>query len=138
MTVSAEQSLWLVSDSGIIRPSWSGEFDIDIAGIGGGITGLTTALLVKRDGARLAAIEARRVGSGVSACMTPKVSALLASSPLSDGAPHHGAAGAARDAQARLAAVELGAELADEEAIDCSLERQAACPCAASQTERSM
>lgn len=61
----------------------------------------------------------------------------FAAGPVSDDAPHHGAEGSAVDAQARLAAGGLVAEFADEEAIDCSLQRQPAFTCTASQTERS-
>jgi glycine/D-amino acid oxidase-like deaminating enzyme/nitrite reductase/ring-hydroxylating ferredoxin subunit len=49
------------------------DIDVDVAVVGGGITGLTTALLVQRDGASVAVIEARRIGSGTTGNTTGKV-----------------------------------------------------------------
>src|SRR3954470_8732692 len=74
-TTSA-QSLWLATAPRTDYPSLAGETDVDVAVIGGGVAGLTTALLLKRQGARVAVLEAQRVGTGVTGCTTAKVSAL--------------------------------------------------------------
>lgn len=48
-TTTERQSLWL-AESGPVYPALSGEATADVAVIGAGITGLTTALLLKRGG----------------------------------------------------------------------------------------
>ena len=104
---------------------------VDVAVIGGGIAGLTTALLLKREGMSVAVIEAGGVGQGVTGTNTAKVTALQGT-VYSTIARRHGAAAAADYAQASADAVEKVAELA----IDCDLERADAFTYAASVDER--
>lgn len=73
-TTSAERSLWL--ETGPDQPSFeplAGEAEADIAVIGGGIVGLTSALLLAEEGASVILIEADRLGGGVSGNTTAKV-----------------------------------------------------------------
>ena len=49
------------------------ELEADVAVIGGGITGLTTALMLQRNGATVSLIEADRVGAGTTGGTTGKV-----------------------------------------------------------------
>ena len=74
-TTSA-RSLWLETGSPTEYAALDRDMGVDVAVLGGGIAGLTTALLLKRDGVRVAVLEAARVGSGVTGCTTAKVSAL--------------------------------------------------------------
>jgi glycine/D-amino acid oxidase-like deaminating enzyme/nitrite reductase/ring-hydroxylating ferredoxin subunit len=55
-------------------PSLSGDIDVDVAIIGGGIVGITTARLLKDRGLRVAVVEARRVGRQVTGKSTAKMS----------------------------------------------------------------
>jgi glycine/D-amino acid oxidase-like deaminating enzyme/nitrite reductase/ring-hydroxylating ferredoxin subunit len=91
--------------------------------LGGGITGLTTALLLKRRGARVAVVEAGRVGAGVSGNNTAKVTALQAT-VLTSIAGTRGADVADEYAVRSLAAVEMVARLSADEGIDCDLRRR--------------
>ncbi|MGH3877835.1 MAG: FAD-dependent oxidoreductase [Actinophytocola sp.] len=132
-TTTARHSLWLedLPDSGF--PGLSGTGRCDVAVIGGGLAGLTTALLLKQAGMRVAVLEAGRVGAGVSGNNTAKVTALQAT-VYSSIAGRHGAAAAADYAQASAAGVDLVAELA--ELVGCDLRRATAFTYAISERER--
>ena len=125
MTTSASGSLWLDTAEPTAYPAQSQDLTVDVAVLGGGIAGLTTALLLKRDGARVAVIEAAHVGSGVTGCTTAKVSALQ-QTIYSSLSRRHGADGARVYAEASAASVEMVASIAAEEAIECDLERRPA------------
>ncbi len=106
-------------------PTLDADLDVDVAVIGGGILGVTTALLCARDGASVALLEHDVIAAGVTGHTTAKVSALQSPVYASLRARH--GAGAARDyAQGNLAAVETVARLAADLAIDCDLRRRPA------------
>ncbi|HEY7593416.1 MAG TPA: FAD-dependent oxidoreductase [Actinophytocola sp.] len=134
-TTTAQHSLWLADTPDAGYPSLSGTTRCDVAVVGGGWTGLTTALLLKRAGVRVAVVEAARVGAGVSGNNTAKVSALQATM-YSRIAREHGAAAAADYARASTAGVELVAELAAREGIDCDPRRRTAVTYASTEQER--
>ena len=136
MTTSADGSLWLATAESTAYPELEGDPDFDVAVLGGGIAGLTTALLLKREGARVAVLEARQVGSGVTGCTTAKVSALQ-QAVYQQIRSRHGADGATAYAEGSVAGVELIAELAAEEGIECDLERRPTFTYAAEEGERS-
>src|SRR5947209_16177475 len=116
-TLSATESLWLATAPDSSFPALSDALEVDVAVLGGGIAGLTTALLLKREGARVAVIEALSVGSGVTGCTTAKVSALQ-STIYSTIRSRQGADKASAYAEASLAGVETVAQLAEDEQID--------------------
>ena len=134
MTTSDRESLWLDTAPATDHPALPGDLEVDVAVLGGGIAGVTTALMLEREGANVALIEAEHVGRGVTGCTTAKVSALqaLIYSTINS---HKGADSAAVYAVASLAAVERVAELA--EGIDCDLGRRPAFTYAAEPDERS-
>jgi glycine/D-amino acid oxidase-like deaminating enzyme/nitrite reductase/ring-hydroxylating ferredoxin subunit len=135
MTTSADGSLWLTTVEATDYPALSGERDFDVAVLGGGIAGLLTALLLKRDGARVAVLEAERVGRGVTGSTTAKVSALQ-QTIYRQLRRTHGVEGAAAYGEASLAGVEMIGRIAAEEEIECELERRSAFTYAADEGER--
>jgi glycine/D-amino acid oxidase-like deaminating enzyme/nitrite reductase/ring-hydroxylating ferredoxin subunit len=133
LTTSAG-SLWLQTAEATTYPGLDRDVEVDVAVIGAGITGLTTALLLKRDGARVAVVEAGRVGGGVTGCTTAKVSALQGT-VCATIRRRHGDEAVATYGAASEAGVELVARLAREEAIECDLERRPAFTYAATAAE---
>jgi Rieske Fe-S protein len=134
VTMSAPRSLWLDDDAPPRRTPLPGDLTVDVLVIGGGIAGITTALLCARDGARVAVVEARRVASGVTGCNTAKVSALQ-STIYSAIRSRHGEEAASVYAQASTAGVERIAALASEQGIDCALHRRPAFTYAADESQ---
>jgi glycine/D-amino acid oxidase-like deaminating enzyme/nitrite reductase/ring-hydroxylating ferredoxin subunit len=57
-------SVWSETTPAPPYPALAGNVDVDVAIVGGGITGITAALLLQREGRRVAVIEARRIGKG--------------------------------------------------------------------------
>src|SRR5215218_7428912 len=117
------RSLWFQDATRPARAPLDRDLTVDAAVLGAGIVGLTTALLLERQGARVAVLEARRVGAGASGYNTAKLSSLhgltysrLAGSVGSDAARTYGVAN-----EAGIARV---FELAEELGIDCDLRRK--------------
>ncbi|MEA2436787.1 MAG: hypothetical protein QOF65_1343 [Thermoleophilaceae bacterium] len=128
-------SLWVDSAPQTDYPALTPGVHVDIAVLGGGIAGLTTALLLKRDGARVAVVEAGRVGAGVTAYTTAKVTSLhgiqyqsVESSFGDDGARTY--------AEANEAGLERVAAFVDELGIDCDFRRKPAFTYAEDESDR--
>lgn len=120
-TTTSAQSLWLKALPADGYPPLQADETFDVAVVGGGIAGMTTALLLKQAGLRVAVLEAGRVGAGVSGNNTAKVTALQ-STVYSTILQKHGEYAARDYAAASLAGVEKVAELA----VDCDLQRRPA------------
>lgn len=74
--METKRSLWLKDGPTTAYPSLKGSVKADVAVVGAGITGLTTAFLLKHAGVRVAVIEADRVGAGVTGNTTAKITSL--------------------------------------------------------------
>ncbi len=66
-------SLWIDTTPDIAFPCLEGDTDADVAIVGGGIAGLTSALLLKRAGLKVTLVESRRIISGVTGYTTAKI-----------------------------------------------------------------
>ncbi|MGE5496018.1 MAG: FAD-dependent oxidoreductase [Burkholderiales bacterium] len=66
-------SYWMDTASAPKFPKLGGDIYCDVAVVGAGLTGITTALLLAKSGADVAVIEASSVGSGTSGYTTAKI-----------------------------------------------------------------
>lgn len=73
-SASPNRTYWTETSTAQAFPRLSEDLDVDVAIIGGGIVGITTARLLKDLGVRVAVIEARKVGQQVTGKSTAKIS----------------------------------------------------------------
>ncbi|MGQ0744569.1 MAG: FAD-dependent oxidoreductase [Acidimicrobiales bacterium] len=125
MAQERNRSLWIDTSPSTDYPGLCGDIRVDVAVVGGGIAGLTTALLLKRSGASVAVIEADRLAAGTTGHTTAKVTSLhgLTYAELRS---KSGDEKARLYAEANQAAIEKVAALAEEMSIDCNFERRSA------------
>ena len=117
----ATAPLWLAGESPAPRPPLDTDRECDVAVIGGGIAGVTTALLLQRAGLQVVVLERDRVASGATGFTTAKVSALQ-QTKLTDVRRIHGAQRAAAYAAISQEALARITEFVDE-GVDCDWER---------------
>lgn len=118
-------SLWVGTTPETDYPPLAGEVAVDVAVIGGGITGLTTATLLKRAGATVAVVEAGRIAAGTTGYTTAKVTSLH-SLIYAELMRMLGAERARIYADANQAGVEWVAEFVREAGIECDFRRMPA------------
>lgn len=116
------KSLWTVTTLPRDFPSLSGHLDVDVAIIGGGLTGLTTAWLLKRAGKKVAVLEMHRILSGQTGQTTAHLTELL-DTPYTTLARDFGEKGAHLAASSSRAAIEQIASLVETLGIDCGFTR---------------
>ncbi|KUG21413.1 MAG: FAD-dependent oxidoreductase [Methanomicrobiaceae archaeon] len=119
------ESFWLATTPGTDYPSLAEGVSVDVAILGGGIVGITSALLLRHAGLTVAVVEADRVVKGVTGHTTAKVTSLhrliyhhLVSSMGKERAQQY--------ADANQAALEKIASLVREYSIDCDFARKPA------------
>lgn len=120
------RSIWVATTGETNYPHLPRSTDaFDVAVIGGGIAGLTTALLLKREGLKVALVEAGRIATGATGHTTAKVTSLhgLTYAKLIDS---QGDEKASQYAQASQAGLERVARFVDQDGIDCDFERRSA------------
>ncbi len=123
--IGNHQSYWLASTQHTNYGPMPGDTTVDVAVIGGGIAGLTAALLLKEEGKRVAVIEADHIVEGITAYTTAKVTALH--NLIYDHLERSFDAETAQlYAQANQAALELVADRVKQYNIDCDFLRQPA------------
>jgi len=120
MQTTFTSPLWL-ADSTPRHNRLEGHVDVDVAVIGAGITGLTTAVLLGRAGRSVALLEGERVAWGTSGRTTAKVSALQGTRYQTI-TEHHGRETAARYASSQT---DAAAWIRNEaQRIECDWEEQ--------------
>jgi glycine/D-amino acid oxidase-like deaminating enzyme/nitrite reductase/ring-hydroxylating ferredoxin subunit len=119
---NSSKSLWIATEAGSRFPSLKSDLAVDVAIVGGGITGLTAATLLKRAGLSVAVIEAERVAEGVSGHTTAHLTEAFDRS-YEDLIIDFGEDGARRAAESGRAALVRIAGFVREESIDCDFTR---------------
>lgn len=112
------ESIWTKTVSLPSFPALHGDVKADVAVIGGGLAGILTADLLRREGADVVVLEAARIGSGQTGGTTAKLTAqhgLKYSQLIQD----LGLEAARQYARANLAAVDRLRRLVAERHMDC-------------------
>lgn len=116
-----QMSYWIDTAPGEPRPALTEDITVDVAVIGAGMAGLSTAWEVARSGRSVAVLEAGRLVEGVTGHTTAKLTALhslvyqrLCRTRGVDGARLYG--------RSQMEALGRAAELVDELGIDCDWE----------------
>ena len=117
------ESFWVETGPQTAYPPLDRDRSFDVAVLGAGITGVTTALLLKREGFDVALVEAGRVAHGASGYSTAKVTSQhsLTYSKLRS---RFGESGARAYGEANESGLALIVRLAAELGIDCDLRRK--------------
>ncbi|HXK40103.1 MAG TPA: FAD-dependent oxidoreductase, partial [Candidatus Paceibacterota bacterium] len=105
-------------------PSLTASRKVDVAIVGGGITGLTAAYLLKKSGKDVVVLEKGRVGDGATAYSTGFLTQVI-DTALSDVVRIWGAETAGKVVKAHRAAINTIEKIAAEEKIECEFVR---CP----------
>jgi glycine/D-amino acid oxidase-like deaminating enzyme/nitrite reductase/ring-hydroxylating ferredoxin subunit len=125
MSPPRHESVWLATTERAGFDPLDAPIEVDVAVLGAGIAGLTTALLLKKAGLSVAVLEAAEVCSATTGHTTAKVSAqhgliyaTLCSTVGEDGAQAY--------ADANVGAIDMVERLVGEHEIDCDWERRPA------------
>ena len=115
------RSLWLTTSESDEFPALEGDVQVDVAVVGGGITGVTVAQLLKREGKTVALLELGRIGQATTGNTTAKltVGQGLAYAELTTA---HGPEAARLFGESNRDAIREMASLAVELGVDCDWE----------------
>ncbi|SHN88494.1 FAD-dependent oxidoreductase [Desulfitobacterium chlororespirans] len=118
-------SFWLDSTPKTNYPSLAGDISVDVAVIGGGMAGISTAYLLAQEGLKVAVLETDRIVQGTTAYTTAKLTSqhgLIYDKILRQ----MGGEKARQYAEANESAIDFVAKLVEQEKIDCDFTRQPA------------
>jgi glycine/D-amino acid oxidase-like deaminating enzyme/nitrite reductase/ring-hydroxylating ferredoxin subunit len=117
-----KESLWMHERPATLYPTLAENTTADVVVVGAGITGLTTAFLLKKAGLKVVLIEADRVCSGVTGHTTAKISSLQ-QLIYADLASSQGEDAARTFAMANQAAIDQVEAMVTELGIECDFQR---------------
>ncbi len=117
------RSLWFEGRKAAERPPLERDISVDAVVVGAGVVGLTTALLLEREGLDVAVLEMRHVAAGATGYNTAKLSSLHGLT-YSDLKRKLGPELARSYGEANEAGIARVFELAGELGIDCDLRRK--------------
>jgi glycine/D-amino acid oxidase-like deaminating enzyme/nitrite reductase/ring-hydroxylating ferredoxin subunit len=117
------ESYWIASTDTTNYPALEEDITVDVAIVGGGITGITTGCLLKRAGLKVAIMEADRIARGTSGHTTAKITSQhgLIYDKI---ATQIGMKKAKRYAQSNEKAIKLIASIIEKINIDCDFKWQ--------------
>ncbi len=115
-------SLWWHTFEVPRRPPLAGDLEVDVAIVGAGLTGLTTAVLLARAGRRVAVLEADRIGAGTSGGTSAHVTQVL-DHRWRELIDKHGRDGARGVVESTRAALDRIAAFVAEDRIECDFAR---------------
>ncbi|HYH95258.1 FAD-dependent oxidoreductase [Hyalangium sp.] len=116
------KSLWTTTAPGRRFPTLSGELTVDVAVVGGGVAGLTTAWLLRRAGKKVVVLEMNRLLSGQTGQTTAHLTELL-DTPYDKLRSDFGEKGARMAAASSRASIEQIAALVEALGVDCGFQR---------------
>ncbi|HZK57686.1 MAG TPA: FAD-dependent oxidoreductase [Clostridia bacterium] len=124
--IKEPESYWIASTDTTDYPALEEDVVVDVAIVGGGITGITTGCLLKKAGLKVAIMEADRIAQGTSGHTTAKITSQhgLIYDKI---ATQVGMKKAKRYAQSNEKAIKLVAKIIEKINIDCDFEWQNAC-----------
>jgi glycine/D-amino acid oxidase-like deaminating enzyme/nitrite reductase/ring-hydroxylating ferredoxin subunit len=122
---SVPQSYWMASTPQTNYPALNGDIEADIAIIGGGIVGITSAFLLKKEGYKVVVLEADRILQGTTGHTTAKITSQH-SLIYAKMQKKFGEEKALQYAQANETALKFIAGLVQDNNIDCDFVRQSA------------
>jgi glycine/D-amino acid oxidase-like deaminating enzyme len=122
IVTNKESSFWLETSPKTNFPILEEGLKVDVTVIGGGITGITTATLLKESGLTVAVIESDRIVKDVTSGTTAKISA-APNMIYADLISNLGEDKAQKFAKANMESVEKIADLVRENNIDCDFHR---------------
>lgn len=115
-----KQSLWIDTAASPEFPRLKGRVEVDVAIVGGGITGLTTAYLLKKEGCRVAVVDQQNIGGGETGHTTAHLT-FVTDARLSELVSRVGREKAQALWDAGAAAMVRIEEIADELKVNCEL-----------------